>query len=78
MYRHKKKDHGIVDNGHTMRWRYHDIPWFILNGCRWLYDCKIEVLVVHKLDVFILVIIRLTNHRQTHYSTQDLLCQHTI
>lgn len=41
-----KKDHGIVDNGHTMRWRYHDIPWFILNGCRWLYDCKIEVLVV--------------------------------
>ena len=34
MYGHKK-DHGIVDNGHTMRWRYHDIPWFMLNGCRW-------------------------------------------
>nr|DAS06999.1 MAG TPA: hypothetical protein [Caudoviricetes sp.] len=32
-----KKDHGIVDNGHTKRWRYRDIPWFILNGCRWLF-----------------------------------------
>lgn len=24
-----KKDHGIVDNGHTKRWCYRDIPWFI-------------------------------------------------
>nr|DAS07113.1 MAG TPA: hypothetical protein [Caudoviricetes sp.] len=34
----------------------------------YLFDYTIEVLVVHKLDVFILVIIRLTNHRQTHYT----------
>lgn len=25
----KKKDHGIVDNGHTKRWCLHYIPWFI-------------------------------------------------
>lgn len=75
-----KKDHGIVDNGHTMRWCLHYIPWFMLNGCRWFS------LLVHTKElmkdfcsrVFILVVCRLVNHRQTHCSTQDLLCQHTI
>lgn len=56
MYGHKKKDHGIVDNGHTMRWRYHDIPWFMLNGCRWLLTTQRVneggfCFVVYKLDV---------------------------
>lgn len=52
-----KKDHGIVDNGHTMRWRYHDIPWFILNGCRWFRLTTQRVneggfcFVAYKLDV---------------------------
>lgn len=40
MYGHKKKDHGIVDNGHTMRWCFRDIPWFMLNGCRWLLTTR--------------------------------------
>lgn len=78
MYGYKKKDHGIVDNGHTMRWRYRDIPWFMLNGCRWfglLVHTK-ELMKDFCSRVFILVIIRLTNHRQTHYSTQDCKRQH--
>lgn len=56
MYGHKK-DHGIADNGHTKRWCYRDIPWFILNGCRWFRLTTQRVneggfcFVVYKLDV---------------------------
>lgn len=52
MYRHKKKDHGIVDNGNTKRWCciiYRGLYEMVVGG--YLFDCEIEVLVVHKLDV---------------------------
>lgn len=78
MYGYKKKDHGIVDNGHTKRWCLHYIPWFILNGCRWFG------LLVHTKELMkdfcsrVFVLCRLVNHRQTHYNTQDCKRQHEL